>query len=108
MLAISISETVCPKEDWPRFYAALTPLLLGLVAFDYTTVGVAMAAVNLVFLLVLKCGLLVKDGAVPVIDWDLNAKILAGSALLGPISNTKAFPYLFLFLDKISPWHIRW
>jgi len=89
------------------FYTALTPLLLALVGFDYYR-WVAMAAVNLVFVMLLKCRQLAKDGAAPVIAWDLNAKVLMGSALLGPISNTKSFPYLFLVLDKFSPWPIPW
>jgi hypothetical protein len=67
-----------------------------------------MAAVNLVLVIVLQCRRLAKAGIVPVIGWDLNAKVLVASAILGPICNTKSFLYPFLLLDRIWPGKIPW
>ena len=89
------------------FYAALTPLLLGVIGFDYYR-WVAMTAVNLLLVIVWQCRSLAKVRHVPVIEWDLNAKVLVASALLGPICNTKSFLYPFLFLEKIWPGKILW
>jgi hypothetical protein len=48
---------------------------------------------------------LAQTGGAARINFDWSAKILALSALLGPIDNTKSFPFLFLLLGKILPWH---
>jgi len=89
------------------FYAAFCPLLLGLVGFDYYR-WVAMAAVNLLLVILLQCRRRAEAGVDPVIDWDGSAKVLTASALLGPIGNTKSFLYLFLFLHQVSPWSFNW
>ena len=89
------------------FGAALAPLLLGIIGFDYYR-WVAMAAVNLILVIVLQCRRLAKAGIVPVIGWDLNAKVLVASAIFGPICNTKSFLYPFLLLDRIWPGKIPW
>lgn len=89
------------------FAAAFSPLLLGVVGFDYYR-WVAMTAVNLVVVMLLHCRRLAARGSTPQIVWDVNAKILAASLALGPISNTKAFIYPFLFLERVVPHHIIW
>lgn len=88
-------------------YAGLSPLLLGVIGFDYYR-WFAMAAVNLLIVLVWECRSLARRGASAVIAWDLNAKVLVASALLGPICNTKSFLYPFLVLEKYWPGKIPW
>ena len=63
---------------------------------------------NMLFVVLLKARELHRHGRRAVVVCDLGAIVVMASCLLGPISNTKSFPYLFLLLEKISPWPIAW
>jgi len=94
------------KRDW-LYFAAFSPLLLSVTACDYFR-WVALASANMLFVVLLKARELHRHGRRAVVVCDLGAIVVMASCLLGPISNTKSFPYLFLLLEKISPWPIAW
>jgi hypothetical protein len=94
------------RRDW-LYFAAYSPLLISVIACDYFR-WAALASINLLVVVFLKLADLRRDGRVAVIAWDIWAKLAVASCLLGPISNTKSFPFFFTLLEKTSPWRIPW
>lgn len=84
------------------FHAALTPLLLSAIASDYYR-WVALTATNLFFVVLLQLERLRDDGHAAVVPAGPATSALIATMLLGPISNTKSFPLLFIVLERIFP-----
>jgi hypothetical protein len=85
-----------------RFEACFPALALGAVGSDYYR-WVALVVTNLFFVMLLELRALLARGLKPVVPGGPLAWALAATALLGPISNTKSFPLVFLALEKIRP-----
>lgn len=84
------------------FYASFTPLLLSAIASDYYR-WVALTATNLFIVVLLQLERLREKGRDAVVPAGTATWALIATALLGPISNTKSFPLLFLGLERLFP-----
>ena len=89
------------------FYAAFSPLLLCAIASDYYR-WVALAAINMFLVTILHLGRAAQTGASLIIPAGPATWFLLATSLLGPISNTKSFPLVFLILDWLFPGKIVW
>ena len=84
------------------FEACFPALALSVVGSDYYR-WVALVVTNLFFVVLLELRALAARGVKPVVPGGPLAWALAATALLGPISNTKSFPLLFLALERVWP-----
>ncbi len=89
------------------FISAFSPLFLSVIACDYYR-WVALASVNMVLVMAIVAWRSAKETQPVVVPAGLAFWFLIASSLLGPISNTKSFPYLFMFLERCSPWPFTW
>lgn len=86
----------------PLFWACSSPLLLSSIACDHYR-WVALAATNMFIAIMLQVPRLAARGLAPRIPAGWLAGLLVATAVLGPISNTKSFPLLFVILGRLFP-----
>lgn len=84
------------------FYASFTPLLLSAIASDYYR-WVALTATNMFIVVLVQLSRLADRGQTARIPTGVATWTLIATGLLGPISNTKSFPLLFLALERVWP-----
>lgn len=111
------------------FLSAFSPLFLSLIAIDFYR-WVALSSINLLAVQLIKCksqarehqrssilheydqrscGLGEREVSCSCdVRMDRITALLLLSSLLGPISNTKSFPFFFTLIAKLLPWELRW
>lgn len=108
-LPLSWTKSFYRKNSIPLdllFYVSFSPLLLSLIAIDYSR-WVALSSINLLFAVLLHCRIADDSSRVELATAPLTAALLS-TFLLGPISNTKSFPLFFTLLQHVLPWDFTW
>lgn len=91
------------RNKLPRdllFYSAFSPILMNLIACDYFR-WVSLASINMFIVFLLRVESKSQTDEPITVPWSLNTILILGFCLLGPISDTRAFPLLIMNLKYI-------
>ncbi len=82
-------------------YAAYSPLLLSLIAWDHYR-WVALAATNALVVILLEITTLARQGRQPALPRRWPMWLLLCTVVLGPIANIKSFPFFFVMVRFVT------
>jgi hypothetical protein len=83
------------------YYAAFSPLLLSLIAWDHYR-WVALAATNALVVILIEITTLARQGRHPTLPRGWPMWLILSTAVMGPIANIKSFPFLFVLIRFIT------